>query len=160
VKLCYVVTRSNTTLTAASQEFFKRFHPRIVRSSWCEVSVLSAPLTRSTAVRAAGAICAQCRRHLRHFPEVLSFKNFVPCIACSRFCPSYKLTVPTFGCALIDPTRSSVLLVKGFGRNRSERPSCVSWYPPLICLMNAFSSWGFPKGKLSRNESEMECAVR
>lgn len=52
---------------------------------------------------------------------------------------SYKLTVPTFGCALIDPTRSSVLLVKGFGRN---------------------SSWGFPKGKLSRNESEMDCAVR
>jgi hypothetical protein len=35
---------------------------------------------------------------------------------------SYKLTVPTFGCALIDPTRSSVLLVKGFGRNRLERP--------------------------------------
>lgn len=52
---------------------------------------------------------------------------------------SYKLTVPTFGCALIDPTRTSVLLVKGFGRN---------------------SSWGFPKGKLSRNESEIECAVR
>lgn len=52
---------------------------------------------------------------------------------------NYKLTVPTFGCALIDPTRSSVLLVKGFGRN---------------------SSWGFPKGKLSRNESEMDCAVR
>jgi hypothetical protein len=39
-------------------------------------------------------------------------------------------------------------------------PVIYFFIPNLPCLMNAFSSWGFPKGKLSRNESEMDCAVR
>jgi hypothetical protein len=52
---------------------------------------------------------------------LLAFLNFE-----LKHCDSYKLTVPTYGCALIDPSRSSVLLVKGFGRNRCTFLNCLS----------------------------------
>jgi len=51
----------------------------------------------------------------------------------------YKLSVPTYGAVLIDPTYEHVLLVRGF-YNRE--------------------SWGFPKGKVQENESPLKCAIR
>ncbi|UJR15093.1 hypothetical protein I4U23_002060 [Adineta vaga] len=51
----------------------------------------------------------------------------------------YKLSVPTYGAVLIDPSYEHVLLVRGF-YNRE--------------------SWGFPKGKVQENESPFKCAIR
>ncbi|CAF0774793.1 unnamed protein product [Adineta ricciae] len=51
----------------------------------------------------------------------------------------YKLSVPTYGAVLLDPTYEHVLLVRGF-YNRE--------------------SWGFPKGKVQENESPLKCAIR
>ncbi|CAF1168766.1 unnamed protein product [Rotaria sordida] len=51
----------------------------------------------------------------------------------------YKLSVPTYGAVLIDPTYEHILLVRGF-YNRE--------------------SWGFPKGKVQENESPLKCAIR
>jgi len=62
-------------------------------------------------VHSVDAIYAAFLRCSRRIPCIIAF-----CIHVAG--TSYKVTVPTFGCALIDPTRSSVLLVKGFGRNR------------------------------------------
>ena len=45
----------------------------------------------------------------------------------------YKLSVPTYGAVLLDPTYEHVLLVRGF-YNRE--------------------SWGFPKGKVQENERQ------
>jgi 8-oxo-dGTP pyrophosphatase MutT (NUDIX family) len=51
----------------------------------------------------------------------------------------YKRTVPVCGAILLDPPMKKCLLVRGFKEG---------------------SGWGFPKGKLSLNESDEECAVR
>ncbi|CAF3799329.1 unnamed protein product [Rotaria magnacalcarata] len=51
----------------------------------------------------------------------------------------YKLSVPTYGAVLLDPTYEHILLVKGF-YNRE--------------------SWGFPKGKVQENETPIKCAIR
>ena len=52
---------------------------------------------------------------------------------------AYKLTVPCMGAILLDPTMQKCLLVRGF---------------------KAHSSWGFPRGKVNRNEPDIECAIR
>ncbi len=52
---------------------------------------------------------------------------------------AYKLTVPCMGAILLDPTMQKCLLVRGF---------------------KAHSSWGFPRGKVNRNERDIECAIR
>ena len=51
----------------------------------------------------------------------------------------YKRTVPVRGAILLDPKMNKCLLVRGFKEG---------------------SSWGFPRGKLSLNESDEECAAR
>lgn len=52
---------------------------------------------------------------------------------------SYKQEVPTCGAAIINPTLDKVLLVRAWGGN---------------------ARWGFPKGKLSKDETERDAAVR
>ena len=52
---------------------------------------------------------------------------------------AYKRTVPVRGCILLDPKMEKCLLVRGFKRD---------------------AGWGFPRGKLSLNETDAECAVR
>eukprot|EP00045_Choanoeca_perplexa_P006710 m.57810 g.57810 ORF g.57810 m.57810 type:complete len:284 (-) comp13750_c0_seq2:44-895(-) len=49
----------------------------------------------------------------------------------------YKISIPTAGCILLDPTHQKVLLLKSYS-----------------------NSWGFPRGKIDKNEGMMECAVR
>ena len=51
----------------------------------------------------------------------------------------YKHAVPTNGAIILDESMRYVLLVQGF------------W---------AKASWGFPKGKVVEEESEMKCAIR
>ncbi|KAI0564554.1 NUDIX hydrolase [Gracilaria domingensis] len=52
---------------------------------------------------------------------------------------SYKQEVPTCGAALLNPRMDKVLLVRGWG------PA---------------ARWGFPKGKLAKDETELDAAVR
>ncbi|RWS22036.1 m7GpppN-mRNA hydrolase-like protein [Leptotrombidium deliense] len=52
---------------------------------------------------------------------------------------SYKLNVPTYGAIILDESLEYVLMVQGF------------W---------AKSSWGFPKGKVNKEEDPVVCAVR
>lgn len=52
---------------------------------------------------------------------------------------AYKLTVPCMGAILLDPSMQKCLLVRGF---------------------KSHSSWGFPRGKVNRNEPDIDCAIR
>ena len=49
----------------------------------------------------------------------------------------YKMRVPTFGGILMDEELSKVVLVQGFG-----------------------GQWGFPKGKINKDEDPADCAAR
>lgn len=51
----------------------------------------------------------------------------------------YKQEVPTYGAAMINPDLTKVLLVRGWGSN---------------------GKWGFPKGKIAKDETELQAAVR
>eukprot|EP00887_Chlorella_sp_A99_P000012 scaffold16.g12.t1 len=51
----------------------------------------------------------------------------------------YKRTVPVRGAILLDPSMEKCLLVKGWKRD---------------------AGWGFPRGKISANEPDLQCAVR
>lgn len=48
-------------------------------------------------------------------------------------------TIPTMGAIILDPTMEKCLLVRGW---------------------KATSGWGFPRGKVSKDESDAECAIR
>jgi mRNA-decapping enzyme subunit 2 len=50
----------------------------------------------------------------------------------------YKSTIPVRGCALLNTSMDKMLLVKGIES----------------------SSWGFPRGKISKDESDVDCALR
>ncbi|XP_066936953.1 m7GpppN-mRNA hydrolase-like [Clytia hemisphaerica] len=51
----------------------------------------------------------------------------------------YKIRVPVFGAILIDDTLEQILLVQGFHNK---------------------ASWGFPKGKVNKDEEGLTCAIR
>merc|ERR1711998_156538 len=51
---------------------------------------------------------------------------------------SYKFRVPTCGAIILNPPMNKVLLVKGYKG----------------------STWGFPKGKINKDEAELNCAAR
>jgi mRNA-decapping enzyme subunit 2 len=51
----------------------------------------------------------------------------------------YKRTVPVRGAILLDPTMEKCLLVRGY---------------------KADAGWGFPRGKLSKDETDAQCAIR
>ncbi|KAH7617923.1 putative mRNA-decapping enzyme subunit 2 [Nannochloris sp. 'desiccata'] len=52
---------------------------------------------------------------------------------------AYKRTVPVRGAILLDPSMEKCLLVRGFKKD---------------------AGWGFPRGKLSLNETDAQCAAR
>lgn len=52
---------------------------------------------------------------------------------------SYKIRVPVCGAILFNSDLTQVVLVRGWSRN---------------------AGWGFPKGKINKNEPERECAIR
>lgn len=51
----------------------------------------------------------------------------------------YKTKVPVYGAIILNPSLDRVLLVKGY---------------------TSRSSWGFPKGKINKDEREIDCAAR
>lgn len=51
---------------------------------------------------------------------------------------NYKKTVPVYGAILLNPDMTKVLVVKGYSS----------------------STWGFPRGKVNKDEPEIDCAVR
>eukprot|EP00164_Ancoracysta_twista_P022480 GFYU01041416.1.p1 GENE.GFYU01041416.1~~GFYU01041416.1.p1 ORF type:complete len:247 (-),score=45.82 GFYU01041416.1:198-938(-) len=65
------------------------------------------------------------------------YKNHVPEMLLSF--SEYKRNVPVYGCILLNPGLDKCLLVKGW---------------------TARSSWGFPKGKINKNEEQISCAAR
>ena len=52
---------------------------------------------------------------------------------------AYKRTIPVRGAILLDPTMKKVLLVRGYKKD---------------------AGWGFPRGKLSKDETDDQCAAR
>lgn len=52
---------------------------------------------------------------------------------------AYKRTVPVRGAIMLDPTMEKCLLVRGYKKD---------------------AGWGFPRGKLSKDESDANCAIR
>lgn len=52
---------------------------------------------------------------------------------------AYKRTVPVCGAILLDPPMQKCLLVRGYQKG---------------------SGWGFPRGKMSHNETDEDCAIR
>lgn len=52
---------------------------------------------------------------------------------------AYKQEIPTCGAAMLNPAMDKVLMVRSWGSN---------------------ARWGFPKGKLSKDETELDCAIR
>lgn len=60
--------------------------------------------------------------------------------ACLAMCPSLCLqTIPTMGAILLDPSMEKCLLVRGWSKA---------------------AGWGFPKGKISKEEADGACAAR
>lgn len=70
--------------------------------------------------------CEILKPYLEKFEEC--FKQF----------QKYLRSVPVYGCMILNPENTKVLLVKGWGGH----------------------CWGFPKGKIDHSESDMECAAR
>ena len=66
----------------------------------------------------------------------LSFINIL--IIFKKF-NAYKQGVPTRGAIILDPGMEHCLLLRGYKSN---------------------GTWGFPKGKVNENESDLDCAVR
>lgn len=52
---------------------------------------------------------------------------------------AYKRTIPVRGAILLDPTKEKCLLVRGYRKD---------------------AGWGFPRGKLSKDETDAQCAIR
>jgi 8-oxo-dGTP pyrophosphatase MutT (NUDIX family) len=70
---------------------------------------------------------------LKHHLESTSIEDILASFS------AYKGKVPVCGCIILNPEMDKVLLVKGWS-NRS--------------------SWGFPKGKINKDEPEIVCAAR
>ncbi|KYQ93263.1 hypothetical protein DLAC_05919 [Tieghemostelium lacteum] len=69
-------------------------------------------------------------------PLLQPYQNNVEEI-CKKF-SEYKTRVPVFGCIILNQDLDKALFVKGYGS----------------------SSWGFPKGKVNKDEADHDCAIR
>lgn len=76
-------------------------------------------------------------RIFNHTPLLKDYRADVDRL-CSEF-KTYKHDVPTCGAAMLNDAMDKVVLVKGWGSS---------------------GRWGFPKGKVAKDESELESAVR
>jgi 8-oxo-dGTP pyrophosphatase MutT (NUDIX family) len=76
-------------------------------------------------------------RLFEHSPVLRPHLEYVDALT-SQF-KSYKQGVPTCGAALLTPDMSRVLLVQGWGKG---------------------AKWGFPKGKIGKDETELDAAIR
>lgn len=72
-----------------------------------------------------------------HCPVLMPYRHEVDDIL-TRW-KSYKTQVPVYGAIMLNPALDKCILVKGW---------------------TSKSSWGFPKGKINKDEPEMDCAIR
>ena len=73
----------------------------------------------------------------RHCPGLAPLQNDKQAIF-AQF-SAYKQAVPVMGAILLNAAMDKCLLVRGFKEH---------------------ASWGFPRGKLAKDETDVECAVR
>lgn len=72
-----------------------------------------------------------------HCPGLTPFKHLLDDIY-NKF-NRFKQSVPTMGAILLDPSMEKCLLVRGISQSHG---------------------WGFPKGKVAKDESDQDCAIR
>ena len=79
-----------------------------------------------------------CLRIFQHCPLLSEFSSYHHTAAFSEFL-AYKTRVPVRGAILLNHDMDQVLLVKGWKKS---------------------ASWSFPRGKINKDEADLECAIR
>lgn len=72
-----------------------------------------------------------------HCPSLTPYSHQLDAIHASF--NRFKQSVPTMGAILLDPSLEKVLLVRGMSQSHG---------------------WGFPKGKVAKDEADHDCAIR
>ena len=79
-----------------------------------------------------------CLRIFQHCPLLSEFSQYHHLTAFSEFL-AYKTRVPVRGAILLNDAMDEVVLVKGWKKG---------------------ASWSFPRGKINKDEEDLDCAVR
>lgn len=79
-----------------------------------------------------------CLRIFQHCPLLSEFSSYHHSAAFSEFL-AYKTRVPVRGAVMINQDMSEVVLVKGWKKG---------------------ASWSFPRGKINKDEPDLDCAIR
>ncbi|KAI9713109.1 MAG: mRNA-decapping enzyme subunit 2 [Bogoriella megaspora] len=79
-----------------------------------------------------------CLRIFQHCPLLSQFSEYHHSAAFSEFL-AYKTRVPVRGAIMLNDTMDKVVLVKGWKKN---------------------AAWSFPRGKINKDERDIDCAVR
>ncbi|MCJ1478822.1 mRNA-decapping enzyme subunit 2 [Lambiella insularis] len=79
-----------------------------------------------------------CLRIFQHCPLLSGFSPYHHSTAFSEFL-AYKTRVPVRGAIMLNETMDEVVLVKGWKKN---------------------ANWSFPRGKINKDEKDLDCAIR
>ena len=79
-----------------------------------------------------------CLRIFQHCPLLSSFSQYHHATAFSEFL-NYKTRVPVRGAIMLNDAMDHVVLVKGWKKN---------------------ANWSFPRGKINKDEPDLDCAIR
>ena len=79
-----------------------------------------------------------CLRIFQHCPLLSAFSQYHHSAAFSEFL-AYKTRVPVRGAILLNDTMDQVVLVKGWKKS---------------------AAWSFPRGKINKDERDLDCAIR
>ncbi|KAI9672003.1 MAG: mRNA-decapping enzyme subunit 2 [Trizodia sp. TS-e1964] len=79
-----------------------------------------------------------CLRIFQHCPLLSNFSSYHHTAAFSEFL-AYKTRVPVRGAIMLNESMDQVVLVKGWKKN---------------------ASWSFPRGKINKDEGDLDCAIR
>ena len=127
----YEFSQSARTTTSFASQMRYSLSSEVKLLAVQDSSRLDDPTLKSVSLQTfTGLILEQC-------PGLEDCKAMLPQIY--RSFNTFKSMVPTYGAILLDNSMDYCLLVRGFQKH---------------------TTWGFPKGKIASNESEMECAIR
>lgn len=79
-----------------------------------------------------------CLRIFQHCPLLSGFSSYHHATAFSEFL-AYKTRVPVRGAIMLNEAMDEVVLVKGWKKN---------------------ANWSFPRGKINKDEKDLDCAIR
>lgn len=79
-----------------------------------------------------------CLRIFQHCPLLSGFSSYHHAAAFSEFL-AYKTRVPVRGAIMLNEAMDEVVLVKGWKKN---------------------ANWSFPRGKINKDEKDLDCAIR